>query len=123
MKLFILTVMNGMTLAALYFLVASGFTLVFGLMRNVNLAHGSLYLLGAYVGWIVAEQTGLWVLGVAPGFLSSAVVGLLMQVFIFRFMEGQDLRQTLVTIGLSIVFADLMLWAFGGAIYTLHPRA
>ena len=42
--------LNGLTLAALYFVVASGFTLVFGLMRNVNLAHGSLYLLGAYVG-------------------------------------------------------------------------
>jgi len=50
-------------------------------------------------------------------------VGLLMQVFIFRFMEGQDLRQTLVTIGLSIVFADLMLWAFGGEIYTFDPPA
>ena len=49
-KLFLTTAMNGLTLAALYFLVASGFTLVFGLMRNVNLAHGSLYLLGAYVG-------------------------------------------------------------------------
>ena len=44
MRLFLLTIMNGLTLAALYFLVASGFTLVFGLMRNVNLAHGSLYL-------------------------------------------------------------------------------
>src|ERR1700741_4653734 len=101
MKLFILTVMNGMTLAALYFLVASGFTLVFGLMRNVNLAHGSLYLLGAYVGWIVGENTGSWLLAVAAGFLSAAVLGLAMQVTIFRFMEGQDLRQTLVTMRIS----------------------
>ena len=54
--LFFKTLLNGLTLASLYFLVASGFTLVFGLMRNVNLAHGSLYLLGAYVGWIVGEQ-------------------------------------------------------------------
>ena len=51
--LYLKTLLNGLTLASLYFLVASGFTLVFGLMRNVNLAHGSLYLLGAYVGWIV----------------------------------------------------------------------
>src|SRR5215207_9372676 len=94
-RLYVITLLNSLTLASLYFIVASGFTLVFGLMRNVNLAHGSLYLLGAYVGWIVAEQTGLWVLGVAAGFLSAAAVGLLMQVFIFRFMEGQDLRQTL----------------------------
>jgi len=116
--LYFKTLLNGLTLASLYFLVASGFTLVFGLMRNVNLAHGSLYLLGAYVGWVVGEQTGSWLLAAAAGFLSAAVLGLLLQVFIFRFMEGQDLRQTLVTIGLSIVLADLMLWAFGGEIYT-----
>ena len=121
--LYFKTLLNGLTLASLYFLVASGFTLVFGLMRNVNLAHGSLYLLGAYVGWIVGDQTGSWVLAVAAGFLSAAVVGLLMQVLIFRHMEGQDLRQTLVTIGLSIVFADLMLWYFGGEIYTFDPPA
>src|ERR1700741_3177675 len=102
MKLFILTVMNGMTLAALYFLVASGFTLVFGLMRNVNLAHGSLYLLGAYVGYEIADRTGYWLLGVAGGFLVLAAIGVLMQVFIFRRLEGDDLRQTLVTIGISI---------------------
>ncbi len=119
--LYFKTLLNGLTLASLYFLVASGFTLVFGLMRNVNLAHGSLYLLGAYVGWVVGEQTGSWLLAVAAGFFSAAVVGLLMQVFIFRTMEGQDLRQTLVTIGLSIVFADLMLWIFGGEIYTFEP--
>jgi branched-chain amino acid transport system permease protein len=121
--LYFKTLLNGLTLASLYFLVASGFTLVFGLMRNVNLAHGSLFLLGAYVGWVVGENTGSWLLAVAAGFLSAAALGLLMQVFIFRFMEGQDLRQTLVTIGLSIVLADLMLWAFGGEIYTFDPPA
>jgi len=119
--LYFKTLLNGLTLASLYFLVASGFTLVFGLMRNVNLAHGSLYLLGAYVGWIVGEQTGSWRLAVAAGFLSAAVLGLLLQVLIFRHMEGQDLRQTLVTIGLSIVLADIMLWGFGGEIYTFDP--
>ena len=55
-RLYFVTLLNGLTLASLYFIVASGFTLVFGLMRNVNLAHGSLYLLGGYVGFIVAEQ-------------------------------------------------------------------
>src|SRR4249920_2716333 len=80
-KLFFTTLLNSLTLASLYFLVASGFTLVFGLMRNVNLAHGSLYLVGAYVGWVVGENTGSWLLAVAAGFLSAAVLGLLMQVF------------------------------------------
>src|SRR6516162_1195923 len=121
MRLFLLTIMNGLTLAALYFLVASGFTLVFGLMRNVNLAHGSLYLLGAYVGYDVADLTHSWFLGVAAGFLSMAAVGVLLQVGIFRRMEGQDLRQTLVTIGLSIVLADLMLAIWGGKTYQFDP--
>jgi branched-chain amino acid transport system permease protein len=121
MKLFILTVMNGMTLAALYFLVASGFTLVFGLMRNVNLAHGSLYLLGSYVGFNVADWTGSWFLGVAAGFCGMAVVGAILQVVIFRRMQGQDLRQTLVTIGLSIVMADLVLAVWGGNTYQFDP--
>ncbi|VTU14971.1 branched-chain amino acid ABC transporter permease [Variovorax sp. RA8] len=121
--LFFKTLLNGLTLASLYFLVASGFTLVFGLMRNVNLAHGSLYLIGAYVGWMVGERTGSWVLAVFAGFLSAAVLGLLMQLLVFRHMQGQDLRQTLVTIGLSIVLADVALWIWGAEIYTFDPPA
>jgi len=118
-KLFFITLLNGLTLASLYFIVASGFTLVFGLMRNVNLAHGSLYLLGGYVGFFVGEKTGYFVLALAAGFLAAAFVGLLMQVAIFRFMQGQDLRQTMVTIGLSIVIADLLLWGIGAQVHQL----
>jgi branched-chain amino acid transport system permease protein len=118
---FVATLLNGITLAALYFLVASGFTLVFGLMRNVNLAHGSLYLLGAYVGWVVGDATESWLLAVAAGFLTAALIGLVLQVAVFRHMQGQDLRLTLVTIGLSIVLADIMLWMFGGQIYQFDP--
>ena len=115
--LFAITLLNGLTLAALYFLVASGFTLVFGLMRNVNLAHGSLYLLGAYVGYSAGNASGSWFVALVAGFAAAAFAGFLMQVAIFRRMEGQDLRQTLVTIGLSIVLADLFLWIWGGETY------
>jgi branched-chain amino acid transport system permease protein len=120
-KLFLTTAMNGLTLAALYFLVASGFTLVFGLMRNVNLAHGSLYLLGAYVGYLAGEKTGSWLFAVAAGFASAALFGLVLQICVFRFMHGEDMRQTLVTIGVSIMLADLLLWIFGGEIYQFDP--
>ncbi len=116
-KVFVNTIFNGVTVAGLYFLVASGFTLVFGLMRNVNLAHGTLYLLGAYIGYDIAEWSGSWLLGVAGGFLGAAIAGALMQVFVFRRMEGDDLRQTLVTIGISIVGADLMLAIWSGNTY------
>ncbi len=118
---FVSSLLNGITAAALYFLLASGFTLVFGLMRNVNLAHGSLYLLGGYLGWIVADRTDVWLLGVAAGFLSTGILGLLLQVTVFRWMQGEDMRQTMVTIGLSIVLADIMLWVFGGLAYQLDP--
>lgn len=122
-KLFLRTTLNGVTLGALYFVVASGFTLVFGLMRNVNLAHGSLYLLGAYLGFEVGDATGSWLLAVATGFVGAAIVGLVLQIGVFRFMQGQDLRQTMFTIGLSILLADLMLAQWGGEIYQFDPPA
>lgn len=118
-KAFVSAILNGITLAGLYFLVASGFTLIFGLMRNVNLAHGSLYLLGAYIGYEVTSRTGYWLLGVAAGFAVLAIVGVVMQVFIFRRLEGDDLRQTLVSIGISIVAADLMLAVWAGGTYQI----
>jgi branched-chain amino acid transport system permease protein len=120
-KLFVTTLLNGLTLGSLYFLVASGFTLVFGLMRNVNLAHGSLYLLGGYLGFEVGERTGSWFLALAVGFVAAALFGLILQTTVFRFMLAQDLRQTLVTIALSIILADLMLWYWGGQIYQFDP--
>ncbi|MEL6513377.1 MAG: branched-chain amino acid ABC transporter permease [Pseudomonadota bacterium] len=120
-KVFLNALFNGITLGGLYFLVASGFTLIFGLMRNVNLAHGSLYLFGGYVGYFVAEASGLWLLAFPVAFVVVGFLGVLLQIFVFRRMEGQDLRQTLVTIGISIVMADLMLWGFGGDFFNISP--
>ena len=113
-RLFVNAVFNGITLGALYFLVATGFTLIFGLMRNVNLAHGSLYLFGGYMGYEAGEWTGSWLFSYVIAFICCAIVGMAMQFLIFRRMEGQDLRQTLVTLGLSIIFSDLMVWVWGG---------
>ena len=119
-RVFLNAVFNGITLGSLYFLVASGFTLIFGLMRNVNLAHGSLYLFGGYIGYAISSWTGSWILGFIIAFLGVALLGVVLQIAVFRRMEGQDLRQTMVTIGLSIVFADLMLWVFGGDFYQIQ---
>ncbi len=119
-KIFLNALFNGVTLGGLYFLVASGFTLIFGLMRNVNLAHGSLYLLGGYVGYETARITGYWLLAFPVAFIVVGAFGILLQLVVFRRMDGQDLRQTLVTIGISIVMADLMLWGWGGDFYNIN---
>ncbi len=116
-KIFLNALFNGITLGALYFLVASGFTLIFGLMKNVNLAHGSLYMLGGYVGYEVADTTGWWLLSFVAAFIVVGLLGTVLQYAVFRRMEGEDLKQTLVTIGISIVLADLMLWYWGGDFY------
>ncbi|HEV2604099.1 MAG TPA: branched-chain amino acid ABC transporter permease [Microvirga sp.] len=118
-RVFLNALFSGITLGALYFLVASGFTLIFGLMRNVNLAHGSLYLIGGYLGFEVAERTGSWLLAFPVVFIVVALIGVVLQWAVFRRMEGEDLRQTLVTIGISIVVADLLLWIWGGRSYQI----
>jgi branched-chain amino acid transport system permease protein len=118
-RVFLNAFFGGITLGALYFLVASGFTLIFGLMRNVNLAHGSLYLLGGYLGYEISERTGSWLIAFPAVFVIVALLGMLLQNQVFRRMEGEELRQTMVTIGLSVVLADLMLWVWGGQSYTI----
>ena len=118
-KIFLNALFNGITLGALYFLVASGFTLIFGLMKNVNLAHGSLYMLGGYIGYEVADATGYWALAFVVSFAAVGMLGVALQYVVFRRMEGEDLKQTLVTIGISIVLADLMLWIWGGDFYQI----
>lgn len=123
MKLFLLATLNGITVAALYFIVAIGFTLIFGLMRVINLAHGSLYILGAYIGYDVAASTGNWFLGLAAGGLSVAFAGVLIQSTLLDRIQGQEMRQSLVAIGLSIVIADLLLARYGGLTYQFDPPA
>lgn len=118
-KIFLNAVLNGITLGALYFLVASGFTLIFGLMKNVNLAHGSLYLLGGYIGYEFAEATGWWLGSFIVSFIAIGLLGIVLQFAVFRRMEGEDLRQTLVTIGISVVLADIMLWIWGSHSYQI----
>jgi len=120
---FILTVtLNGLTLAALYFIVASGFSLIFGLMRTVNMAHGALYMVGAYVGFAVFDPLYsspwadyAWLIAILAGITSVALLGVVMQVALLGWMQGQELRQALVTIGLSIILADQLLANFGGS--------
>ena len=137
-KQFLVVTLNGTTLAALFFVVASGFTLIFGLMRVVNMAHGSLYLFGGYLAlemqnkWFVeesgeggglglslsGEEANIGLMGwIVPLLLATAIIsliGVIIQQVFLRWNQGQDLRQALITIALSVIFADQMLAAFGG---------
>lgn len=119
LRLFATVTLNGLTLASLYFIVASGFTLIFGLLRVVNMAHGSLYLLGAYLGYEIGNATGSWWLALVGSTLAVAAVGAALQAALFGRMQGQDVRQALAAIAVSIIAADLMLAHWGGTTYQL----
>jgi len=114
-----LNALNGLTFAALLFVVASGFTLIFGLMRIVNLAHGALYLLGGYVALAVAMKSGSFLLGVAAAALAIAITGFLTDTLLLRFVKGFELRQVLLTLGVALVLDDLTLIVWGGDTYTV----
>lgn len=107
-------VLNGLSFGALLFLVASGFTLVFGLMRISNLAHGGFYLVGAYVAVSAVVATGNFWLGLLAGALAAAMVGLIVERGLLRRVRGEEMPEVLVTVGVSFVIADLLLATFGG---------
>jgi branched-chain amino acid transport system permease protein len=139
---FFVTVLDAVTIAGLYFVVASGFTLIFGLLRVVNMAHGTFFLLGGYLAFsaqqcfegarqsctagfltpgtggfgLVSSQVSLanWVFPLLIATGCVAVFGLLTQQVFLRWNQGQDLRQALITIAISIIAADQMLAHFGG---------
>ena len=112
-------ILNGLTFASLLFTVASGFTLVFGLLRIVNLAHGALYLLGGYIGYTVAQATGSFAIGAVAATLAAGLAGLVLQRGLLRFVGGSELRQVLLTLGVGLVLDDLALVIWGGDTLTV----
>jgi branched-chain amino acid transport system permease protein len=114
-RLFLTVGLNAFTLAGLYFVVASGFTLIFGLMRVVNMAHGSFFLLGGYISLQFSRELGWpWPAALAVSCAWVALFGLVVQQAFLRWNQGQELRQALITIAISIILADQMLREFGG---------
>jgi branched-chain amino acid transport system permease protein len=118
MSFIVFQFINSFTFAALLFLVASGFTLIFGLMRIVNLAHGAFYLLGGYMAYYFITLTGNYALGILSSIIILAILGMIEQ-SILRFAKGVDLRQVLITLGLAIMINDLSLVIFGGDTLTV----
>jgi len=115
--------LNGVTFAALLFVVASGFTLIFGLMRIVNLAHGALYLVGGYVGLTVATKTGSFLAAAATAAVAIAILGFLTDTCLLRFVRGYELRQVLLALGVALVLNDAALVVWGGDTFTVPVPA
>jgi len=114
MGLWLLLAVNSVTLGGLLFLLSSGFSLIFGLMRIPNLTHGSFFMLGAYLGTsFLALGLNLWLAALASAAV-MAVIGGGIERLLLRRLGGQELAQVLVTLGLSFMIADLCLMQWGG---------
>jgi branched-chain amino acid transport system permease protein len=125
---FVVTLLDGVTFAGLMFVVASGFTLIFGLMRTVNMAHGALFLLAAYIAIELQQKMAgksrnlepadvnlaSWVVPMLTGAAVAAILGVVIQQVFLRWNQGQDLRQALITVAISVIMADQLLAHFGG---------
>jgi branched-chain amino acid transport system permease protein len=120
---FLLTAFNGLSFAGLLFLVASGFTLIFSLMGVLNLAHGTFYLWGGYLGLVTLGATGSWLLALLVGALGVALGGGVLERLVFRRVRGLELPEVLLSVGISLVLADLALAQFGGDSLTMAPPA
>jgi branched-chain amino acid transport system permease protein len=120
MLYFIEQCLNGIQLGMLLFLLAAGLTLIFGIMDMVNLAHGSLYMVGAYFAATFAAVTGSFIAGAALALLATLLVGMVLEVVAIRRLYGRDhLDHVLGTFGLILFFNDLVRWIWGPAGMTL----
>ncbi|MGC1694211.1 MAG: branched-chain amino acid ABC transporter permease [Pseudolabrys sp.] len=114
LDLLIIQTVNGIVTGMILALVASGLTLIFGIMDVVNFAHGELFMLGAYLGVIVVAATGNFWLGLIMSALVVAILGAAMQVVTLRPLIGRDpLNTILVTFGISLILQNYALWQFG----------
>ena len=114
MMFWVIQSLNGISYGMLLFLLASGLSLIYGLMKILNLTHGSFYLLGGYAGLAVLQQTKSFVLAVLLGSLAIALLGVVMERFLLRPLHLKEMPQTLLTFGLLFIFSDLAMLIWGG---------
>jgi len=115
---FLIQVLNGVQYGLLLFLVASGLTLIFGVMRIINLAHGSFYMLGAYLAFSFAERTGSFWLAILIAVPLAVVIGLVLEGLLFRFLYVRDhLYQVLLTYGLILSLEEVRSIFFGDYVH------
>lgn len=114
MILFVEQILNGLQFGIMLFLLSAGLTLIFGIMGLIDLAHGSLYMVGAYIAAFVAEQTGSFLAAAAVALLATGAIGIAIEFLIMRRLYLRDhLDQVLATFGLILFFNEAMSWIFG----------
>ncbi len=123
MEFWVIQAFNGVSYGALLFLLAGGLSLIFGVMRIVNLAHGSYFLLGGYVGLSTVWRTGSFPLALLCGALAVALIGVGMERLFLRRLGRQELAQVLMTMGFALIFQDLALLIWGGDPYSIPAPA
>jgi len=111
---------DGFAISSLYALAAVGFTLIFGLMRVVNLAHGGTYLVGGYVGYSTIVFTHNFVLGLAAGAIAMAVFGVILERGLLLRVRGLPMSELLLTMGVAFIMGDLALAIWGGDPLAVH---
>ena len=114
MAFWVIQTLNALSFGMLLFLLAAGFSLIFGLMKIINIAHGSCYLLSAYIGLTVMRMTENFLLAMVVGSLAAAATGIALQSIFLRRFYLKELQQVLLTFGFAFIIADLCLWIWGG---------
>ena len=112
---------NGVSYAALLFLLGSGLSLIFGVMRIVNLAHGSYFMLGGYVALTCIRHTGSWLLALPVAATCVAILGVLMERLFLRRLGFDPLRQVLLTVGFAFLFQQAALDIWTGSHFDISP--
>ncbi|HAB68167.1 MAG TPA: branched-chain amino acid ABC transporter permease, partial [Gammaproteobacteria bacterium] len=122
--LFLEQLLNGVQLGMMLFLMAAGLTLIFGIMHLINLAHGSLYMVGAYVTATVSLASGSFALGLVGGCLAAAACGVLIEMLAMRHLYHRDhLDQVLATFGIILTANEATKMIFGPQALFLNPPA
>ena len=122
--IFLIQVLNGLQYGLLLFLVASGLTLIFGIMGIINLAHGSFYMIGAYLAFSLTRAIGDFWLALAAGVLLAVLLGMALEWLVIRFLYERDhLYQVLLTYGLILIFEEMRSLAWGDDVHGVQVPA
>ena len=106
--------LNGITFAGLLFMISSGFTLLFGIMKVVNMSHGMFYIMGAYIGYTVQNLTGNWFFAIIAGSISVGIIAFIVEKLLLFVKVKNDLTLAVLTLGIAVTMNDIFLIIWGG---------